>query len=95
MQKKETIDPRIVAKNQKDAKNAIKSMSNSNQQEIAKLKKEIKKLASDGKVNAAYDKFKSAIARFPTIGKYKWCKGCEADAPIIDGECAICGQSHK
>lgn len=92
MQKKETIDPRIIAKNQAEAKNAIRGMGNSNQQEIAKLKKEIKKLASEGKINATYDKFRSAVARFPTVGKYKWCKGCEADSPHIDGDCAICGQ---
>jgi len=91
MKQKEVIDPRIVAKNQKDAKNAIKSMSNSNQQEIAKLKKEIKKLASDGKINATYDKFRVAVGRFPTIGKYKFCKGCDADTPHIEGACVLCG----
>ena len=89
--KREEIDPRIVAKNQKDAKNAIKSMGNSNQQEIAKLKKEIKKLAGEGKINATYDKFKSAVAKFPAIGRYKHCKGCEADTPHIDGTCVLCG----
>jgi len=90
--KREEIDPRIVAKNQKDAKNAIKGMGNSNQQEIAKLKKEIKKLAGEGKINATYEKFKSAVTRFPTVGKTKYCKGCDADTPHIDGECVLCGQ---
>lgn len=92
MQKKETVDPRIVAKNQADAKNSIKGKSNSNQQEISKLKKSIITLGKNGEVNAVYDKFNAAVKKFPIIGKYKWCKGCEADTPNIDGDCAICGQ---
>lgn len=92
MQKKEAIDPRIIAKNQKDAKDSIKGKGNSNQQEIAKLKKAIIALGENGEVTAVYDKFNAATKKFPIIGKYKWCKGCEADTPNIDGDCAICGQ---
>jgi len=94
MQKKEVIDPRIVAKNQQEAKNGIKGFG-VNPQEIAKLKKAILTLGKNGEVSAVYDKFNSAVKKFPIIGKYRWCKGCEADTPNIDGDCAICGKFYK
>lgn len=91
-EKKPVIDPRIIEKNQQEAKNMIKGMGNVAQQEQNKARKVLQKLSEDGKVNAIYDKFNAIVAKYPAFGKYSFCKGCEADTPHIKRECVICGQ---
>jgi len=91
-EKKPAVDPRIIEKNQQEAKNMIKGMGNVAQQEQIKARKALKKLSEEGKVNAIHDKFNAVISKYPAFGKYSFCKGCDTSTPHIKGECVICGQ---
>lgn len=88
---KTTIDPAQVIKNALTAQNAVKSIVNDAQSDKVRIHKELLALSADGKISAIYDKFAKVLKKYPTFGKYKYCKGCESDTPYVKGECLICG----